>query len=93
MHDFFLYTTYANDNIMFLKEGITVGKTKKEITWKNPSDEQDNWKRWATGKNAITSCRCSYVRAYVNWLLLQQSQVECGKCFNKRLANGLASWC
>ena len=53
MRDFFLYTTYANDNRMFLKEGIPVGKTRKEITWKNPSDEQDNWKRWATGKTQL----------------------------------------
>ena len=53
MRDFFLFTAYANDSKLFSKEGIPIGKTKKDITWKNPGNDEHNWKSWATGKTGL----------------------------------------
>ncbi len=53
MRDFFLYTAFASGKDLYQKEGLPIGKKKKEnpIVWTDPGKSEDGlmlWRRWTS---------------------------------------------
>jgi deoxyribodipyrimidine photo-lyase len=53
MRDFFLYTAFAAGKRLFRQRGLPLGKQPREIKWTNPSVDETNWRRWATGETHL----------------------------------------
>jgi deoxyribodipyrimidine photo-lyase len=53
MRDFFLYTAFCAGKRLFRPQGLPLGKHPREVKWRNPSDDETYWRRWATGQTHL----------------------------------------